>query len=159
MHVNYFIICNHTLLTLKVYFAISDDMDKKIKHLEIIQGSINRISGNSFLLKGWSVTLIIALFALLGRDGGIEHAILALFIFVIFWILDGYFLSQERLFRDLYDFVRKLKDRDVDFSMNTKKYYKGKNTFLCSFLSKILLIFYFPITILLLIIIKNIFYN
>ena len=33
-------------------------MEKKIKHLEMIQGVINRMAGNSFALKGWSVTLI-----------------------------------------------------------------------------------------------------
>ena len=34
------------------------------KHLELIQGVINRMAGNSFHLKGWSVVLVSALFAL-----------------------------------------------------------------------------------------------
>ena len=37
-------------------------MDAKLKHLEMIQGVINRMANCSFLLKGWSVTLIAALF-------------------------------------------------------------------------------------------------
>ena len=37
-------------------------MENKQKHLELIQGVINRLSSNSFLLKGWSVVLISALF-------------------------------------------------------------------------------------------------
>ena len=43
-------------------------MDKKLKHLEFIQGVINRLSTNSFLLKGWSVVLVSALFALSTQD-------------------------------------------------------------------------------------------
>jgi len=37
-------------------------MEKKLKHLEMLQGVINRMANNSFLLKGWSVVLISALF-------------------------------------------------------------------------------------------------
>lgn len=41
-----------------------DVMDNKVKHLEFIQGVVNRLSTDSFLLKGWSVVLVSALFAL-----------------------------------------------------------------------------------------------
>ena len=33
-------------------------------HLEMIQNVVNRLSRNSFLLKGWSVILVSAFFAL-----------------------------------------------------------------------------------------------
>lgn len=33
------------------------------KHLALVQGVINRLAGNSFSLKGWSVTLVSALLA------------------------------------------------------------------------------------------------
>ena len=36
-------------------------MESKIRHLEMIQGVINRLSTNSFLLKGWSLSLITGL--------------------------------------------------------------------------------------------------
>ena len=39
-------------------------MEQKIKHLEFIQTTINRMAGNSFLLKGWTVTLTGGLLAL-----------------------------------------------------------------------------------------------
>lgn len=32
--------------------------DHKVSHLEMIQGVINRMAGNSFALKGWAVTLV-----------------------------------------------------------------------------------------------------
>ena len=42
--------------------------ERKLKHLEMIQGVINRLAANSFMLKGWSVFLISALFVLAARD-------------------------------------------------------------------------------------------
>ena len=45
-------------------------MDAKHKHLELIQGVINRLAANSFQLKGWSVVLVSAIFFLLGRKEG-----------------------------------------------------------------------------------------
>ena len=33
-------------------------MQQKLKHLEFIQGVINRLATNSFLMKGWSVVLV-----------------------------------------------------------------------------------------------------
>ncbi len=94
-------------------------LDKKLAHLEMIQGIVNRLSSDSFLLKGWTVVLVSALFALTAGQGKAHFVYLAYFPAIAFWILDGYFLWQERLFRALYDHVRKLKEEDVDFSMNT----------------------------------------
>lgn len=93
-------------------------MDSKIKHLEFIQGVVNRLSTNSFLLKGWSVVLVSALFALSATDRNHDFVLLAFFPALVFWGLDGYFLWQERLFRALYDHVRGLQDDQIDFSMN-----------------------------------------
>ena len=94
-------------------------MDNKRAHLEMIQGVINRLSSNSFLLKGWSVVLVSALFALAAEGSNVSFVLIAYFPAVIFWGLDGYFLHQERLFRALYDHVRILAEEKIDFSMNT----------------------------------------
>lgn len=93
-------------------------MDKKQAHLEMIQGVVNRLSHNSFLLKGWSVVLISALFALAASSSKTYFIYLAYFPLIAFWVLDGYFLWQERLFRALYDHVRRVNDEEVDFSMD-----------------------------------------
>ncbi len=94
-------------------------MDRKLKHLEFIQGVINRLSTNSFLLKGWSVVLVSGLFALSAHDSGPKFVMIAYFPAFIFWGLDGFFLWQERLYRGLYDGVRAKDPGDVDFSMDT----------------------------------------
>ena len=119
----------------------------KIKHLEIIQQVINRLANTSFLLKGWGVTLVIGLFALVASNKNISYIIIAFFAFSIFWFLDAYFLSQERLFRELYDKVRALNDNDIDFSMKTKEFYNGKNTWFQSLFSPTLSVFYIPLII------------
>ena len=94
-------------------------MEKKQSHLEMIQGIVNRLSQNSFLLKGWNVVLVSALFALAANNTKLFFIYLAYFPAIAFWILDGYFLWQERLFRALYDYVRGLEENEIDFSMDT----------------------------------------
>ena len=85
------------------------EQDKEIlaKHLELIQGSISRLSQHAFVLKGWSVTLVAAIFALSAKDANERYAIIALLPGLVFWGLDGYYLWQERLFRELHNAVRK----------------------------------------------------
>lgn len=132
-------------------------MDKKIKHLEMIQGIIDRMGGNLFLLKGWSITLIVALFAIIAKEINNIYILFSFCILFIFWILDGYFLSMERCFRGLYDEVRLKNDDTVDFSMNIINYKKGKNTWIKSIFSKTLFIFYG--TILILMIVATLMFN
>ena len=101
------------------------DGERKYKHLEFIQGVINRLSANSFLLKGWSITLISALLALSAEDSRCYLVFLAYIPAIMFWVLDGFFLWQEQLYRNLYDHVRVLKDNDIDFSMDTAPFKSG----------------------------------
>ena len=94
-------------------------MDEKMTHLEMIQGVINRMGHNSFLLKGWSVVLVSALFALAAGDAEMMFVYLAYLPATTLWGLDGYYLRQERLFRRLYDRARKVAAAETDFSMDT----------------------------------------
>ena len=93
-------------------------MDTKIKHLEMIQGVINRMASNSFMLKGWAVTLVAGIFALAAKDTNKLYFIIAYVPILVFWGLDAYYLRQERLYRKLYDKVRKQNETEIDFSMN-----------------------------------------
>ena len=116
-------------------------MDAKHKHLEFIQGVVNRLGTNSFQLKGWSVVLVSAIFFLLGRGGPIELVAIALIPVFLFWGLDGYFLWQERLFRALYDHVRGLEDDAIDFSMDINSF-RENLTWKGAAFSRTLLVFY-----------------
>lgn len=101
-------------------------IENKRKHLEMIQGIVNRLSTNSFLLKGWSVALVSAMFALSSRDSRAAFLFLAYIPAFIFWGLDGYCLWQERLFRALYKHVRVMPEDHVDFCMSTTKIQRTK---------------------------------
>ncbi len=118
-------------------------MDPKLKHLEFIQGVVNRLASDSFRLKGWAVVLIAALLVLSVRGGRIELVAIGIVPVLIFWGLDGYFLWQERLFRALYDHVRGLKESEVDFSMATDTFRAGWNrNWMGATLSITLILFY-----------------
>jgi len=118
-------------------------MDKKLKHLEMIQGVINRMAHCSFLLKGWSVILVSGLFALAAKEANPLFVYLAYLPIIAFWVLDGYYLFQERLYRKLYGHVRKLEAGDINFEMNATRF-KGEDgaTWPESIISKTMLLFH-----------------
>ena len=124
-------------------------MDKKIKHLEMIQEVIKRMASNSFFLKGWSITLVAGIFALAAKDSNQKFFLIAYFPLIVFWILDTYYLQQERKYRNLYDKVRCIKEEKVDFSMNiTQDLINEKTGYFNCFLSLSEGIFYFPTIVL-----------
>jgi hypothetical protein len=116
--------------------------DKKLKHLEFIQNVISRMNSNSFLLKGWCITLVSALFALAAKDSNKNFVLVSYIAIPVFWILDGFFIAVERRFRDLYDEVSKKKTDEIDFSMDASKYIKGNRRWVCSIFSQTLVSFY-----------------
>ncbi len=125
-------------------------MEVKTRHLEMIQAVITRMAHNSFLLKGWSVTISTAVLALMTGKPGSGWVVIALVPTLFFWGLDGYFLRQERLFRKLYDHVRKLEPEKVDFSMDTRSCQDEVADWLLVAASKTLLAFYLPMVVVIL---------
>lgn len=123
-------------------------MDNKIKHMEMIQGIINRMAGNSFALKGWAVTLIAGIFALASKDADKMYFLIAYVPIIVFWGLDTYYLLQERLYRSLYNKVRNMKE-EIDFDMNTKlsELQSEKNKYWSCFISPTELWFYVPLAV------------
>ncbi len=119
-------------------------MEKKLKHLELIQNVINRLANSSFFLKGWTVIFVAAVLGFATKDSKPHYVWLAAIPTVSFWLLDGFYLNQERLFRRLYDAVRETDEDEIDFSMNTVPFKKSGDWFKAIF-SKTLLPFYIPI--------------
>lgn len=81
------------------------DRDLRLHHLDTLQSVINRMSQNSFAIRGWSVTLASAILAFSSTQRSVQGSLvfLALVPAWIFWGLDAYYLRQERLFRQLHD--------------------------------------------------------
>ena len=102
------------------------DREEVIKHLEMIQGIINRLGRDSFLIKGWSTVIpsVMILFASRYNIPFEYICFLLLFPFV-FGGLDAYYLWKERLFRGLYDEVRK-QDK-TDFGMQLSREARRRN--------------------------------
>jgi len=116
-------------------------MEKKVKHLEMIQAIITRMANNSFFLKGWCVILVSALIALGARDSNKRFLLVGYYPILMSWILDAYFLRQERLFRKLYDEIRGKAEGEIDFSMDTSGLL-DKPSWLLVACSRTLLLFY-----------------
>ena len=120
-----------------------DNNERILKHLELIQGVVNRLESNAFLLKGWSMTVLVAGSLLMVRLRP-DQPLFALMLLVPvfgFWILDAYFLWQGRLFRAEYDRVRK--QDETDFAMIPMQHRgKPKLNWPATFFSKTLNIFY-----------------
>lgn len=117
--------------------------ENKLKHLEFIQNIITRMNANSFLIKGWSVTLVSALFALAADKANLNFVLVAYVPVLMFWVLDGFFLSQERQYRKLYEKVAGIKnDEPIDFNLNALEFNAGKQTWLCATFSRTLNVFH-----------------
>jgi hypothetical protein len=92
-----------------------------LKEIEIIQDIIRRMAFNSFMIKGWAITLVV-ITLLLKR---VEHQVLIAFIpLLVFWFLDSYFLHQERMYRQLHEWVinNRLKTEEYLFNMNAYRF-------------------------------------
>ena len=81
--------------------------DDKRSHLEFIQGVINRLSSNTFLFKGWSITIIGAVFTTMIATNNNDFLWLVLGVVLMFWVIDSYYLMLERGYRKLYKQVAK----------------------------------------------------
>lgn len=123
-------------------------MENRIKHLELIQGVINRMSSNSFMLKGWAVTLVAGIFALSANGADKRFFVITYIPVLVFWFLDAYYLFQERLYRLLYNEVRQKADKDIDFDLRTEKYKTNTPlSYIKCLFSLTEFLYYFPLAI------------
>jgi len=93
-----------------------------LKEIDIIQDIIKRMAFNSFMIKGWAITLVVVTLLLKGTE---KYQVWIAFIpLLVFWFLDAYFLRQERMYRILYDWVinNRLKTEEYLFDMKTHRF-------------------------------------
>jgi hypothetical protein len=96
-------------------------MEAKLKHLEFIQAVIARMATNSFLFKGWAITIAVGLSTFAAVDTKAGLIAIALVSTVMFWGLDGYYLWLERCFIELHKKVAATSEEKIDFSMTPDK--------------------------------------
>lgn len=104
------------------------DNDEKLhKELDLIQSCITRMANNSFMIKGWTLTLFVALITFFNlKDLPDIILIFALMSIVfLFSYLDAFYLWQERKYVQLYSDVIEKRDKG-DFAnlynLSTKDY-------------------------------------
>lgn len=108
----------------------------------MIQAIINRMFVGSIVVKGWAAVIVLALLMVASTPVWARFAWLALFMAILFWVVDAHFTRQERLFRRAYEQVQKIAEADIDFSMDTKSVDTEASAWRNVFLSKALTLFY-----------------
>jgi hypothetical protein len=125
------------------------------KEIDLIQNVINRMANNSFMLKGWLVSLVVIVLALtkdtiVATELSYFNLILLLPV-IVFWYLDAFFLHKERCYRKLYEWVieNRANTNDYLYSLSYKRFEKQVKSVFCIMFSKTLLPFYGLIVIIL----------
>lgn len=124
------------------------------KEIDLIQNCINRMAGNSFLLKGWLVS-IIAVMMTLGK-GEVSKATVILTATIAtfsFWYLDAFFLQTEKRYRELYAWVldkRAKGSREFQYDLDPRRFNDKVGGITRIMFSRTLLWFYGMVVVLIL---------
>lgn len=118
-----------------------------LKEIDISQDIVKRMAFNSFMIKGWAITLVAI--TLLLRVATTQ-VLIAFIPLLVFWYLDAYYLRQERMYRKLYDWVamNRLKTEDYLFNMNAYRFENEVQSIIRIMFSITLCLFYGSIAIL-----------
>ncbi len=100
------------------------------------------MAGNSFLIKGWSVTVLSLVTAFVLNDGDPRLVPVAYFLVLMFWFLDAYYLKIEKNYRELYKAVCKTEEKAIDFNLASNGYSKKAGSYGAVLFSTTLLLFY-----------------
>lgn len=134
--------------------------DILLKEIDLIQNCIQRMAKNSFVVKGWLVSLFAVIVALLPEKFDITCLSISGFLTVMcFWYMDGFFLKIETLYRWKYEWVikKRLSCDDYKFDLNpynenmwladSKGNTKREPSILAKMFSKTLIPLYFPLSV------------
>ncbi|MGP1416162.1 MAG: hypothetical protein ACTTJ6_09640 [Treponema sp.] len=121
------------------------------KYLDYLQALITRMNSNSFQLKGFAITIVVALLAVFASTQKVAFILITIVPLLIFWFLDAFYLQQERKFRGIYnDVMGYTKNFEIEVYQIPLHLYKGNGySYVEAFFSKTVLFLYLPILILL----------
>jgi len=106
--------------------------EEKMRHLEMIEGIIERMGNNCFQLKGWAVALVSAICAFVVGKTNKMYFLIAYIPIVLCLSLDAFYLYIERKYRVLYRETACKDNSEIDFLMDIKRI-KPQKTDKCSF--------------------------
>jgi len=83
-------------------------------HLQIMQSVIQRMASNSASCKAWCIALVSAILVIVTEKSNPQYAFVAVIPVLLFLVLDIYYLSLEKTFRELYNsFINKLHEGKI----------------------------------------------
>ena len=92
-----------------------------VEYLQMIQGIITRMSGNSAIMKGFAATVIAAVFGMAVADYVAWYHLLIAFVPVFAFIrLDIFYLQLEKRYRNLYALVAASGLKRYQYSLDLK---------------------------------------
>lgn len=109
-------------------------------HLQFIQNVITRMNVNSFQVKTWTVSIIVALVALAVNSKNYMYILISVVPTILFGTLDSYYLQQERKFRGLYKDV--VLGNVPLYLMQINRYREGIYQFSSALFSNLIIKFY-----------------
>lgn len=115
------------------------------KHLDFLQSIITRMNSNSFNIKGWCIGITSALLALCASTKIATIIIILPIPIVSFWLLDAFYLQQERKYRNLYTCVISGEHEIQKYDLNAERDFikcEPYNSYLSSCFSTTLKLFY-----------------
>lgn len=125
-----------------------NNQEQFFKEIDLIQGCINRMAKNSFMVKGWALTVFAAVIAILKTEL-LDNALLMITVvlvpFICFWMLDAFFLQTERMYRKMYEWVlqeRKKGNMEYQYDLNPSRFSGEVGSLFKVMFSKTLLLFF-----------------
>lgn len=105
--------------------------EELFKHIDLLQSCISRMSKDSFMVKGWAASFVIAVMVYLFQSDVPGWCILLLVLPVFFfWRIDAFFLLTERCYRLMYEYLVGIKTAPADwhrYDLNPNRYKKYLN--------------------------------
>ena len=117
-----------------MYFERTKNMNNKHeisveelhKELDLIQACISRMAQNSFMIKGWFVSIYAVILALLPEKINLILLCTSLVVVnLVFWYMDGFFLRTEKVYRKIYNWVLNMRShnsRELMYQLDPGKF-------------------------------------
>lgn len=97
-----------------------------LKEIDLIQACINRMAHNSFMIKGWTISLVAVVLALLPESFDLTGVcLIGVVATCCFWYLDAFFLRTEKLFRWKYEWVISQRPHCNEYILDLNPYNKN----------------------------------
>ena len=96
---------------IQVVSNLTSESNSVQTYLNILQDIITRMASNSANCKTWCVTLVSAILVVVADKNKPNYVGISLIPLILFFLLDAYYLAQERSFRSIYNkFVENMHD-------------------------------------------------